>query len=42
LVDAALQQALDQKAGAVFIRDPECRKTFAAMAPLRGILTRCG
>jgi hypothetical protein len=37
-VDTALQQALDQKVGAVFIRDPECRKTFAAMAPLCGLL----
>jgi peptide subunit release factor 1 (eRF1) len=34
LVEAALQQALDQKAAVTFIRDPDCRKAFTAMAPL--------
>jgi hypothetical protein len=32
------QQALDQKAAVTFIRDPDCRKAFTAMAPLRAWL----
>jgi peptide subunit release factor 1 (eRF1) len=38
LVEAALQQALDQKAAVTFIRAPDCRKAFTAMAPLRAWL----
>jgi peptide chain release factor subunit 1 len=38
LVEAALQQALDQKAAVTFIRDPDCRKAFTAMTPLRAWL----
>ena len=38
LVEAALQHALDQKAAVTFIRDPDCRKAFTAMAPLRAWL----